>query len=220
MAKRKAKKKAIQKRLARRRGERSRKSVKRAQPQSTERPPTLSPGDQEIMEEALSKSALLLDRSPFRDLRPPADYLDSYLGAVKGGRCESTDQFVADGIRRMLATDFGSMVLEVLSSYLEEAEKVDPEGVVLAGSVLFALRSKTDPSAIPFFRQLFVLGARFHPLADDPTVWKLLYPLIPSRIVTPDDLAREQGSDERETTREEVRDEAYPHIVLPHRMDR
>jgi len=213
MAKKKGKKKAILKRLAKRRGERSRR--KRL---DTTRSPGISQEARQKAEKAFKDSALLAEREEFKALHFDQDLLALYLKDVEKREIKEPRLFLQEGVQSVVTISFLEEAKERLRSYHEGKKNEDEEGATTAQFILKWLEQELPPSEIPFFLSLFLKDVKNHPLSDRGQVWKLIQPFLPSRIETPQSgilLSERSSPPSKEKEEVEERDERYPHIILP-----
>ena len=228
MAKKKGKKKTILKRIAAKRGERSRKKreTKVKDKGSTS---GKSREIREQAEKAYRDSALLAEMEEFSTLHIDGDLLTQYLEDAKKRGMSEPNLFLQEGIDHVMTVSFLEKVKEFLNAYHEKsmtsAKNEDRAKAVTARFVLGWLEQGLPPSEIPFFFTLFLRDVKNHPLADTGQIWKLIRPFLPPRIVAPDRriqsdapsiLASSPGpAPSKEEKKEEKRDKRYPHIILP-----
>ncbi len=199
MGKKKKRKKDVLKRLAKKRGERSRrrKGISKSKPMI----PHLPLAEEEL-KEALRGSADLIYAEELSDIHFPADELTSYLEEARKREDAEPEEFLIRGVSRLSTPSFLTQAKERLANLRTSAAANDAQKAS-SSVVVKALDAGISPSSIPFFAALFIRDAKDNPLSDDAAIWKLIYPFIPSRILTP-----ERPTEEKETE--------YPHIIVPH----
>lgn len=198
MGKRKKKKRNILKHLAKKRGNRSRRRKRVARPKMVA---SAHPGTEEKLKEALEGSAGLTYAEELSDIHFPSEDLTSYLEEVRKRETTQPAEFLREGVSRLSTPAFLSQVKEKLLDFQRSAAPGDPRRTS-SSVVVRALEAGIPPSSIPFFAALLVRDAKNHPLSDDAGIWKLIYPFIPSRILTPGKRPEEKESE-------------YPHLILP-----
>jgi hypothetical protein len=210
MAKKKNRKKVAD-RLARKRGKRTAESrLKRKRMPKTSRKETgLGEEERRVAEIALMRSPMILSSPDFSGVELDRSKMTEYLEEVKTKNLEDSREFLSAGLKRLVDSQMLEEIRAKLANHVEAQKDENPESALCASVVLSLAERLTDLSGIPFFMALFIRDVKNHPLADDPVIWKLLTPFLPSRIVKPEE---EKGAEEDAGF---AKSEKYPHIVLP-----
>lgn len=210
MAKKK-KKKVIDK-LARKRGQRTAQSrlKRKGVPKVSKKAPNLTDEQKQAAEVALMRSPLLLSLPEFDTIRLDGERLTQYLEDVKGRGLADHQEFLSAGLRNLVDEELTTKIRLVLSRFIQSNQEDSPGSALSASLVLSLMDRMEDLASIPFFALLFVRDVKDHPMADDPVIWKLVSPYLPSRIVKPEE---EAGMPERKGAFEKSKE--FPHIVVP-----
>lgn len=197
-------------RLAKKRGKRSVESkLKHKKPPKVSKK-AMSKEQKDAAIQSINESSLLLSAPQFAELHFDTARLTRYLEEVKAGGIETPEEFVREGLPKVVDDEFLANVRLALSGYVAIHKEEDPRSALSASLVLAIIGKGKDFLAVPFFVALFVREVKNHPFADDPAVWKLLSAFFPSRIVKP-----EQESKPAEEKDAPGKSEKYPHLVLP-----
>lgn len=208
----KKKKKKVVDKLAKKRGQRtaqSRLKRKRA-PKVSKKASDLSAEQRQAAEVALLRSPLLLSSPELDPVHLDGDRVTEYLQDVRSRDLEDPKEFVSEGLRTLADNEVLSSVRMGLTKFIQNHQDESPESALSASLVLSLMERMEDLASIPFFALLFVREVKDHPLADDPVIWKLVSPYLPSRIVKPEEEAKqpeEKGAFEKS--------KEFPHIVVP-----
>ena len=211
----KKKKKRVKERLARKRGMRAAQSRQRRKkpPKISKKTANLSDEERRAAEIGLARSPLLLSALEFTDFHFDSERLASYLEDVKSSELKDSEEFLSRGLAELVDEEFVAEVRLRLSHHMQTQRDEDPQSAFSA-SLVFSLMDKVkELYTIPFFAAFFVRDVKEHPLADDPLIWELLSPYLPSRIVKPED----EKKKEEEVAQEEEpqKSKEYPHLILP-----
>jgi len=217
-------KKKVMDRLAKKRGRMTAKSrlKHRKPPKVSRKGRRLTDEERQAAEVGLARSPLLLSTQAFAEIHFDSEKLEQYLQDVKASDLEDSGEFLSKGLRQLADEDFLSDVKLRLAQYIRTQEEDDPGSAFSASLVLSFAEKVKDLSAIPFFAALLVKEVKNHPMAEDPSIWKLLAPYLPSRIVKPQEgLKPQQGLRPQEglkpagEEKNTERSKKYPHLVLP-----
>jgi hypothetical protein len=208
----KKRKKKIADRLAKKRGIRAAESrLKRKKPpRRSKKAPPMTDDEKQATEVALMRSPLLLSLPQLDRIHLNSERLTEYLQDVKERPVENTQEFLRRGLRRVADGELLANVRLGLSHYIEAHGEEDPSSFLSASLVLTLMEKMDDLAHIPFFAALFVREVKNHPMADEPVIWKLISPLLPSRIVKP-----EEDVEAVEEDAPFERSKEFPHIVVP-----
>lgn len=181
-------------------------------------------------EKAYQDSVRLTEREEFESLHFDRDLLTRYLKDTQKRGVKEPRLFLQEGVAEVETVSFLEEAKDRLRAYLEKkrmdhppmtdrksTENEERESATTARFVLGWLDHPIRASEIPFFITLFLRDVKDHPLADTGQIWKLIQPFLPSRIVTPDkqSLLTQPPSSPEEKEPKEKRDRRYPHIILP-----
>jgi hypothetical protein len=210
MAKKKNKKKVAD-RLARKRGKRTAESrlKRKRMPKAGKKETDLGEEERRVAEIALLRSPMILSSPDFSGVELDRSKMTEYLEEVRTKSLGDSREFLSAGVKRLVDSQMSEEIRVKLANHVETRKEENPESALCASVVLSLMERLTDLSAIPFFMALFVRDVKNHPLADDPVIWNLLSPFLPSRIVKPEE---EKGAEDGAGF---AKSEKYPHIVLP-----
>jgi hypothetical protein len=208
----KAKKKRIIDRLAKKRGK---KKPKRKIP-----PPTSKKRATEDMLNRMMLATLSLSElEEMRDVTFSAEKLDAYLSKAKDEPEQEPILFVRNGIAQSITPEFLETVKERSLAIAERKET--PQQILVSINAYFRLLAMgIHPEFIPFFLMLFAKQVKNHPLSDNPKIWKCIVDFLPRKVVAPDEkqtiiVPGQEQPPQQEKKEEDKRDERYPHIILP-----
>jgi len=134
----------------------------------------------------------------FVKLKLKVKNVEEYLDEIINSSVEpSLEEFVFEGVKRGLIPVLYSLIVEKLGKYIE-SHKNSEESTLVSITILL-LSKRIPPEKIPFFQGLFIKTALNTPYAENPKIWKLLYPFLPKKvekteksgIIAPDNLGRE-----------------------------
>lgn len=205
-------KKKLADKLARKRGRRTAESrMKRKKPPKvSKKSQELNDDERRAAEAALMRSPLLLSSPELDPISLDSERLTEYLEDVKSRGVDDSQEFLSRGLRELADEELLSSVKLGLTRFIESHREEDPEFALSASLVLSLMDRMEDLSSIPFFVVLFVREVKKHPMVDDPVVWKLVSPYLPSRIVTPETEPKPTADESRFEKSKE-----YPHLILP-----
>ncbi|MFQ5904936.1 MAG: hypothetical protein ACE5JA_00015 [bacterium] len=208
----KRKRKKVIDRLARKRGRMTAKSrlKHKKPPKASKKARRLTDEQRQAAEAGLARSPLLLSAAEFAEIHFDAEKLEKYLQDVKASNLEDSAEFLSDGLGRLADEDFLFDIKLRLLRFIRTQEEDDPASAFSASLVLSLAEEGKDLTVVPFFAALFVREIKNHPMAEDPIIWRLLSPYLPSRIVKPEQ-ELEPVSEDTKTKRSKK----YPHLVLP-----
>lgn len=214
----KAKKKKIKDRLARKRGRRKKKRKK----QKKKTPPPSSKNN--INAERLNKMMLstipLSELEELRDIEFDKKKMDDFLKSAKKAPKQEPIEFIRSGIRRVMTQN----ILEKINKRFLKIYNQDetPKYILQALDSYYKLSQMgITPEYIPAFILFFIMQAKNRPLADDPKIWKYIMDFLPKKIVSPENQQTivtpdgEKKEKPEEKPKKEKRDEKYPHIIIP-----
>ena len=208
----KAKKKRVIDRLAKKRGK---KKPKRKIPPPTSKKKTT----EDMLNRMMFATLPLSELEELRDVAFSAEKVDAYLGKAKDEPETEPILFVRNGIAQSITLEFLETVKDRFLAMAERKET--PQQILVSINAYFRLLGMgVRPEFIPFFLILFAKQVKNHPLSDNPKIWKYIVDFLPKKVVAPDEkqtiiVPGQQQPSQQEKKEEDKRDERYPHIILP-----
>jgi len=211
---RKAKKKKVRDRLAKKRGKRKKKK-KIIPPQKSKK--KIEP---EVLNNLMLATLPLSEIEELRDVEFDNEKLTAYLESAKKASEQEPIDFIRNGIKNVLTQDVFDKINEHLVAIVKE-KKRSREILIGIDAYFKLLAMEISAEYLPMFVLFFAKHVKNHPLADNPKIWKYIMDFLPKKvlspegqrtIVTPNDLKPTEGQRQK---KEEKRDQRYPHIIIP-----
>jgi len=127
----------------------------------------------------------LLNSDEFRGIKIPAVRVEAYLKTIKENMVDklTPEQFLVAGIRFLITQGIIYVCKEHLRDFLKENTDNNLIEVQAATASLYAILKKLPTYNNLFFVQLFIKNIKDHPLMNDPKMWNLIYPFLPSKKI-------------------------------------
>jgi len=126
----------------------------------------------------------LLNSDEFKSIKLSSAKTDAFLKIIKEKMSEITpEQFLYAGLQFLVTRGIVYVSKEKLRKFIQENLNIDtPEMRAAAGALNAILKSIPSYQNL-FFVQLFIRDVKNHPLMNDPKMWKLIYPFLPSKKI-------------------------------------
>ncbi len=127
----------------------------------------------------------LLSQDDFRGIKLSSTRVEGYLKIIKKQLFDelTPEQFLFAGVKFLITPGIIYVSKQKLKKFLQDNVNNNTPEVMAATVAFYAILKNLPPYKNLFFVQLFIKSIKDHPLMNDPKMWNLIYPLLPSKKI-------------------------------------